>query len=166
MRFWIGNVLLTCALAAFSAGNAMAQSPGSPGNSGKQHPHADRHGPGHAPSRQASQDLAKEAARFFDETRRRHVREYARKSGRSGFCPPGLAKKNNGCQPPGQARKWRHGERLPDTVRGYPVSEELRAVLGYVPDDHRLIRVANDLLLVRAASRVVVDALADMGEGR
>ena len=24
-----------------------------------------------------------------------------------GFCPPGLAKKNNGCQPPGQAKKLR-----------------------------------------------------------
>jgi hypothetical protein len=24
----------------------------------------------------------------------------------SGHCPPGLAKKNNGCMPPGQAKKW------------------------------------------------------------
>lgn len=28
-------------------------------------------------------------------------------------CPPGLAKKNNGCQPPGQAKKiYRPGERI------------------------------------------------------
>lgn len=28
-----------------------------------------------------------------------------------GGCPPGLAKKNNGCMPPGQARKFERGER-------------------------------------------------------
>ena len=31
-----------------------------------------------------------------------------------GGCPPGLAKKNNGCMPPGQARKlYRSGQRFP-----------------------------------------------------
>jgi hypothetical protein len=31
-----------------------------------------------------------------------------------GGCPPGLAKKNNGCMPPGQARKlYRTGQRFP-----------------------------------------------------
>ena len=40
-------------------------------------------------------------------------------------CPPGLAKKHNGCQPPGQARRYsrndhyRVGYRLPRTYRGY-----------------------------------------------
>jgi hypothetical protein len=28
-----------------------------------------------------------------------------------GGCPPGLAKKNNGCLPPGQARKFARGQR-------------------------------------------------------
>lgn len=27
-------------------------------------------------------------------------------------CPPGLAKKHNGCMPPGQAKKWQRGERI------------------------------------------------------
>jgi hypothetical protein len=32
----------------------------------------------------------------------------------AGGCPPGLAKKNNGCMPPGQARKlYRAGQRFP-----------------------------------------------------
>jgi hypothetical protein len=31
-------------------------------------------------------------------------------------CPPGLKKKNNGCQPPGQARKrWNTGQRWNDS---------------------------------------------------
>jgi len=32
----------------------------------------------------------------------------------AGGCPPGLAKKHNGCMPPGQARKlYRSGQRFP-----------------------------------------------------
>lgn len=35
-------------------------------------------------------------------------------------CPPGLAKKNNGCQPPGQAKKrWARGQRVPSGYNGY-----------------------------------------------
>lgn len=35
-------------------------------------------------------------------------------------CPPGLAKKHNGCQPPGHARaRWARGERLPYGYNGY-----------------------------------------------
>jgi hypothetical protein len=30
-----------------------------------------------------------------------------------GGCPPGLARKHNGCMPPGQVRKLLRGERLP-----------------------------------------------------
>jgi hypothetical protein len=32
---------------------------------------------------------------------------------RRGHCPPGLAKKHNGCMPPGQAKKWQIGHQLP-----------------------------------------------------
>src|SRR5688572_18550067 len=35
-------------------------------------------------------------------------------------CPPGLAKKRNGCLPPGQARKlYRVGQRIPTGYRHY-----------------------------------------------
>jgi hypothetical protein len=36
-------------------------------------------------------------------------------------CPPGLAKKNNGCLPPGQAKKLGVGDRLPSYLSGYNV---------------------------------------------
>ena len=37
-----------------------------------------------------------------------------------GNCPPGLAKKNNGCLPPGQAKKlYSVGQRLPYGYAGY-----------------------------------------------
>lgn len=32
----------------------------------------------------------------------------------AGGCPPGLAKKHNGCLPPGQVRKLLRGQRFPD----------------------------------------------------
>ena len=35
-------------------------------------------------------------------------------------CPPGLAKKNNGCLPPGQAKKlFAQGQRVPNGYNGY-----------------------------------------------
>ena len=37
-------------------------------------------------------------------------------NGRDGGCPPGLAKKENGCLPPGQARKLASGQHY---VSGY-----------------------------------------------
>jgi hypothetical protein len=38
----------------------------------------------------------------------------------AGNCPPGLAKKNNGCLPPGQAkRRYNVGQRLPYGYNGY-----------------------------------------------
>jgi hypothetical protein len=45
-----------------------------------------------------------------DDGYRDHNREFRGDDGRDG-CPPGLAKKHNGCLPPGQA--WRIGQRSP-----------------------------------------------------
>ena len=41
----------------------------------------------------------------FEERHHVIVREYYVEQFRGGRCPPGLAKKRNGCMPPGQARK-------------------------------------------------------------
>ena len=41
----------------------------------------------------------------------RHDRDDDRGDGRRHGCPPGLARKHNGCLPPGQA--WRVGQRAP-----------------------------------------------------
>ena len=40
-------------------------------------------------------------------------------------CPPGLAKKHNGCLPPGQARKWAQGSRLPYGYNSYTPYNQL-----------------------------------------
>ena len=41
-------------------------------------------------------------------------------------CPPGLAKKHNGCMPPGQARQqWRRGYRVPNGYGSYTAYDQI-----------------------------------------
>jgi Ni/Co efflux regulator RcnB len=100
---------------------------------------------------------------YFGDQQRAVVREYYGDVGRSGRCPPGLAKKNNGCMPPGQAKKWRLGQPLPREVVYYQVPQDLAVRLGPAPRGHRYVRVAADILLIAFGTGIVVDALQDMG---
>lgn len=46
----------------------------------------------------------------------------------SRHCPPGLAKKHNGCMPPGQYRqsaRWSQGDRLPYGYRSYTPYDQI-----------------------------------------
>lgn len=80
---------------------------------------------------------------------------------RSGKCPPGLAKKNNGCMPPGQAKKWAKGQRLPGDVIYYDLPPELRVRLK-APAGAKYVRVAADVLLIAAGTGMVLDAVEDL----
>jgi Ni/Co efflux regulator RcnB len=77
-----------------------------------------------------------------------------------GNCPPGLAKKNNGCQPPGQARRWAVGQRLPDGL-GYPLPPELLRRLA-PPAGHTYMRVGTDILMIATGTGMVVSGLANL----
>ena len=79
-----------------------------------------------------------------------------------GHCPPGLARKRNGCMPPGQARKWHRGHPLPREVVYYPLPYDLVERLPPPPPRHRYVRVGGDVLLLSGSS-VVVDAIIDIG---
>jgi len=96
---------------------------------------------------------------YFTGDRIASVRQYYTAHPRAGGCPPGLAKKNNGCLPPGQAKKWRRGERLPAGLEYYDAPGDLMAVLGGVPAGRRVIRVDEDLLLINIATGMVLEAL-------
>ena len=57
-----------------------------------------------------------------------------------GGCPPGLAKKHNGCMPPGQAKKlYRVGQRFPLSYGNRwsynQIPYDLRRQYGFDPDD-------------------------------
>ncbi len=99
---------------------------------------------------------------YFQESQRVAVREYYEPRFRAGNCPPGLAKKNNGCMPPGQAKKWRKGYRLPSDVVFYAVPNEISIRLGAPPAGHKYVRVAADILLIAVGTSMVVDAIEDL----
>jgi hypothetical protein len=99
---------------------------------------------------------------YFNDRSRNEVQQYYASIGQAGKdCPPGLAKKKNGCTPPGQARKeWSIGEKLPTTAVVAPVPAQLVAKLPPVPPGYRYVNVAGDILLVALGSKMVVDGIS------
>lgn len=77
-------------------------------------------------------------------------------------CPPGLAKKNSHCLPPGQYKKWHRGQTLSKGVRYYQLPRELRRELPRPHDGYRYVRVDNDVLLIELATNVVVDVIENI----
>lgn len=99
---------------------------------------------------------------YFGERQRAAVYDYYGQPARPGKCPPGLAKKGNGCQPPGQAKKWSMGRPLPRDVQYRPVEADVRVRLGNRPAGHEFVRVASDILLIAVGSAMVIDAIEDL----
>jgi Ni/Co efflux regulator RcnB len=91
------------------------------------------------------------------------VRDYYGKQFSRGRCPPGLAKKENGCMPPGQERRWQVGHPLPRDVVYYSVPQPLVVQIGRPPSGYRYVRVAGDILLMAIGTGMVVDAIQDLG---
>lgn len=104
-----------------------------------------------------------ERRRYFGSEQRDVIRQYYDEEYRSGKCPPGLAKKHNGCLPPGQAQKWQIGHVLPRDVVFYDLPSSVTVRLGVPPEGHRFVRVASDILLIAVGTGMVVDALEDLG---
>lgn len=119
--------------------------------SGKPDKHDDRH----------SGDVNINIGAYFGSPQRQAVYDYYGPDVRAGHCPPGLAKKHNGCMPPGQAKKWAMGQPL--TVSYYPVPATLVTRLGPPPAGYKYVRVASDILLIAVGTSMVVDAIQDLG---
>lgn len=98
----------------------------------------------------------------FRDDDRRVVSEYYGHERQKGKCPPGLAKKSNGCQAPGQAKKWHRGQALAKDIKYYELPAELRVRLPLPPPNHRDVRVAGDILMVAIGTGMVVDAIEDI----
>lgn len=105
----------------------------------------------------------KAQSQHFRSEHRSHVRDYYDSEFRGGHCPPGLRKKNNGCMPPGQAKKWRMGQPLPASVVYYEVPQPLVIRIGIPPAGYQYVRVASDILMIAIGTRMVVDAINDLG---
>lgn len=91
------------------------------------------------------------------------VYNYYRGQYAAGNCPPGLAKKNNGCLPPGQAKKaWAIGQPLPGSVMFYPLPAALLGQLTPAPAGYQYVQVASDILMMAIGTRMIAAAVADL----
>lgn len=126
-------------------GPAMAQ-----GNSGQ------HRGGDHGPRSDATIDV------HIDIGSRDIIRDYY---GAPPGCPPGLAKKNNGCLPPGQAKK-RYQIGHPLAVDSHRLPTDLLHRLPSPPSGHIYGRVDGDILLIAEATHSVVDAVVAVAAAR
>ncbi len=102
---------------------------------------------------------------YFTEAQRRAIQDYyAGHRSRTGRCPPGLAKKNNGCLPPGQAKKWAMGRPLPSGVIYQSLPEEIFRRIGLPPRELEIVRILNDILVLHRGNRLVLDAVEILGQ--
>lgn len=100
----------------------------------------------------------------FDDQQRTAVRDYYRQQVGAGRCPPGLAKKRNGCMPPGQAKKWRVGRPLPGDVIFHDLPPDLVGIIGLPPAGNKIVRVGADILMIGIGTGMVIDAIEDLGK--
>jgi Ni/Co efflux regulator RcnB len=152
------NVLFALfAAAALAAGGAAANPPpwaGHGKNKEEKHGKAAKH-----------EDRAdvKPGTVFSDQHREFARTYYGDQYGKAKSCPPGLAKKNNGCMPPGQAKKLVVGQPVPTGVTYYQVPQPVLVQLPPPPaPGYRYVRIGNDIVLLSPQSSVVVDVIAGL----
>ena len=132
--------------------------------------HGNGHGKGHGKDKHEQQERRGEQrvadvriGGYFNDDHRSAVRRYySDRYGHGKACPPGLAKKHNGCMPPGQARKLAVGQPVPAGVTLYPVPQPVVVQLPPPPYGYRYARVGNDIVLVRNNNQVIVDIIAGL----
>ena len=96
----------------------------------------------------------------FTTTQREAARSYFVKEHGRGNCPPGLAKKHNGCLPPGQAKKrYTVGHPLPHGIAVVDLPGDLSVRIGPPPNGYRYGIVDGDLVKLAIGTMVVVDAI-------
>jgi hypothetical protein len=110
-----------------------------------------------------AQAMAAAAIVFTDQQRASVESWYTGQRGKS--CPPGLAKKNNGCLPPGQAKKrYTVGKPLPAGIALKPLPEELSRRIGAAPTGYIYAEIDGDLLKLAAGTLLVIDAIQGLSK--
>jgi hypothetical protein len=166
-KLYAATLAILVAVSGIAAGPAYADKPEHAGK-GKGHDKSSRHdkGKGHEGKDSKRDDRGPDRGRgsHFSEPQRIVVHEYYDEQfqSRKG-CPPGLAKKRNGCMPPGQAKKWKYGKPLPREVVYYDLPPQLVVRLPRAPHGYRYVRVAADILLIAVGTAIVIDAIEDLG---
>jgi hypothetical protein len=87
------------------------------------------------------------------------IQDYYRRNGPPG-CPPGLAKKNNGCMPPGQVKKHYRNETLGPGIVIQGLPPRLLELLMPPPPGYGWGYVDGDVMLYALATRLIVDLVS------
>lgn len=162
------RILAVALAAAVLASPARADNGGGHGKGGKgAGGHGKSHGKAHDHGgKGGGKGKGDDKVRFADDDRAAIERWYRDDFARSGNCPPGLAKKGNGCLPPGQAKKrWEVGRALPPDLVPLPLPPDLLRRLAPPRPGHQYGWVDGDVLLFSGGfqtggGRVVVDVVA------
>jgi len=151
------SLVIALSIVLMGAPTAVLAEKGGKHGKGKDNAHAEQ-GQGKG---QSQNDSVRVEFRFGEQDQR-IVRDYYGGQARGGKCPPGLAKKGNGCMPPGQAKKWAMGRPLPRDLAYHDLPYDLMIRLPAAPAGHRYVQVAGDVLLIAVGSSMVVDAIQDI----
>ena len=112
------------------------------------------------PKKQKGKSQETHVTVVFSDTQREAARSYFVTQHGRGKCPPGLAKKNNGCLPPGQAKKrYVVGHSLPHGIVVRDLPAELSARIGPAPGGYRYGILDGDLLKLGVGTMLVADAI-------
>jgi hypothetical protein len=112
------------------------------------------------PTKQKGKSQDSQVTVAFSDTQREAARLYFVEDHGRGNCPPGLAKKQNGCLPPGQAKKrYVVGHPLPQGIVAGSLSVELSVRIGPAPPGYRYGILDGDLVKLAVGSMLVVDAI-------
>jgi len=101
----------------------------------------------------------------FTDTHKATVRAYYERSVVAGDCPPPLQARAGLCETVNPIRLWRIGDPLPVTAQFQDVPPALESLLSPFRPGLKVIRLANDVLLIDPARRVI-DAIIDLGSPR
>jgi hypothetical protein len=105
-------------------------------------------------------DKGGRAVVVFADRDRDVVRTYWIETYGRGNCPPGLAKKNKLCLPPGQYKKrYSVGRPLPTSIVVRPLPPVLVTRLAPVPTGYEYVTVDGDILKLAVGTRLVADAI-------
>jgi hypothetical protein len=112
------------------------------------------------PKKQKEKSHETQVTVVFSDTQREAARSYFVKQHGQGNCPPGLAKKDNGCLPQGQAKKcYVVGRSLPEGIAVEELPVELSVRIGPAPPGYRYGILDGDLVKLAVGTMLVVDAI-------
>lgn len=152
------SLLALAVCAALLSGNTLAANAGQGQNS-----QGDSQGRHEQKSEKKSEKKQK-SSKHFDNNRREVVQNYYKNRKSDKGCPPGLAKKDNGCLPPGQAKKYELGRNLYANTSYQAVPQDLLYLLGQPPAGQHYGVIDNDILLLANMTELVLEVITGSGQ--